>query len=388
MLFNKSIRMIINQDYILQQMAVLIKEKQCSQKKDQTEKDKLYRIKIFFPKWLRSIIFHPLNPVYSVFLQHKQWKNNHKKEVLPLEQLNLYATDFIQYILGNNVNFDTGLYYPQEDETTITRLIDNRIKSFINGYNSIPLEENEVRQAISWEQNIKNSTKTVKDGYSLTLDSIQYFLPLNSFAENVFMHDYGLKYVPKNIIEYTKGKDFLDIGAFMGDTAIFFSKKYEPNIVYAYEPIDANIQLLNKTIRNNDVNNIHVVNKGIGNKEEKLDIYFDPHELSNSSINGAVTDNLSEKQEIQITTIDEECRNRTVGLIKMDIEGAEYSAIEGGMETIKRDKPVLLISLYHTGKDFFDIPPLLQEIVPEYKFRFMDLRLAHPFFEKVLIAYP
>lgn len=43
--------MIINQDYILERIAILIKEKQNSQKKNQTEKDKLYRIKLFFPKW-------------------------------------------------------------------------------------------------------------------------------------------------------------------------------------------------------------------------------------------------------------------------------------------------------------------------------------------------
>lgn len=380
--------MIIDQNYIRKRMTVLIKTNQSSQKQEQTKRDRLYKIKLLFPKWLRSIVFHPFNPVYSVFLQHKQWKNNNKKSFIQLEQLNPYATNFIDYIFENNVYFDTSLYYPQEDEAAIARFIDNRIKSFINGYNTIPIDREEVREALDWEQNIKRSTKTLKDGYALSLEGIEYFLPLNGFAENVFMHDYGLKYIPKEIIGYTKGKDFLDIGAFMGDTAVFFAKKYEPNKVYAYEPINTNIELLSKSISKNNTNNIVVINKGIGDKEEVLDMYFDPQELSNSSINKAITENLFNKQEVQITTIDEECKNRNVGLIKMDIEGAEYSAIEGGIETIKRDKPVLLISLYHTGKDFFEIPSLLRKIVPEYKLRFMDLSLTHPFFEKVLIAYP
>jgi hypothetical protein len=32
----------------------------------------------------------------------------------------------------------------------------------------------------------------------------------------------------------------------------------------------------------------------------------------------------------------------------------------GAEKTIKKDKPILLISVYHTGKDFFEIKPLLE----------------------------
>jgi hypothetical protein len=91
-------------------------------------------------------------------------------------------------------------------------------------------------------------------------------------------------------------------------------------------------------------------------------------------------------EKIKITTIDEESKNKQIGLIKMDIEGFEYNAIKGGLETIKRDKPVLLISLYHTGKDFFFFFSLLKTYVPDYKFRFVDNK---PFdlTEKILMAY-
>lgn len=379
--------MIINESYISFRIAELIKEKQGSNRTEQTKQDKLYRIKLLFPKWIRNIIFHPFNPTYSIYLQYKQRKNLDKKNFLQLEQLNLYATEFIQYIFSNKVNFDTCQYYKEEDEKAIIEFIDNRIKSCLNGFTSIPIVNKEVKEAIEWDTNTRKSVKSAKDGYYLSLNNIEYYLPYNNFSENVFFHDYGLKYLPKNIIEYIKGKDFLDIGAFIGDSAILFSKKYNPRQVYAYEPINSNIEHLNKTLAKNAVDNIQIVKKGIGDEENIIDMYFDPNELSNSSINSIVTDNLREKQKIQITTIDQESKDRIIGLIKMDIEGAEFSAISGGLETIKRDKPVLLISMYHTGKDFFDIPPLLKEIAPEYKLRFMNLRLTHPFFEKVLIAY-
>ena len=87
-------------------------------------------------------------------------------------------------------------------------------------------------------------------------------------------------------------------------------------------------------------------------------------------------------------TIDKECKDRHIGLIKMDVEGVEYNVVKGGLETIKRDKPVLLISLYHTAKDFFEIPPLLKDIVPDYQFRFMNIDIVNPFSEKILVGYP
>ncbi|WP_160111084.1 FkbM family methyltransferase [Dysgonomonas sp. Marseille-P4361] len=310
-----------------------------------------------------------------------------KNNFIQLEQLNLYATNFIKYIFLNKVDFDTSLYYKKEDEDAIVEFIDNRIKSCLNGYNTIPVTSPEVKEAIEWDINTRKAVKATKKGYCLSLDHTKYYLPYNNFAENVFLHDYGLKYLPQETINYIKDKDFLDIGAFIGDSALLFLKKYSPRQVYAYEPINSNIELLSKTLVNNTVNDIQIVKKGIGDKEDVIDIHFDPTELSNSSINSEVTNNLSETQRVQISTIDNECKNRKTGLIKMDIEGAEFSAISGGMETIKRDKPVLLISMYHTGKDFFEIPPLLKKIVPEYKFRFMNLRLSHPFFEKVLIAH-
>ena len=101
-----------------------------------------------------------------------------------------------------------------------------------------------------------------------------------------------------------------------------------------------------------------------------------------------IAGNSAIKEIIHITTIDKECGDRNVGLIKMDIEGAEYSSIQGALETIKRDKPVLLISLYHTGKDFFEIPPVLKAAVPDYQFRFFNIEIVNPISEKILVAYP
>jgi len=71
---------------------------------------------------------------------------------------------------------------------------------------------------------------------------------------------------------------------------------------------------------------------------------------------------------IDTVSIDERFISEKVSFIKMDIEGAETEAIRGAMNIIKRDKPKLAISIYHKKEDIYEIPLLINEICPEYKF--------------------
>lgn len=54
--------------------------------------------------------------------------------------------------------------------------------------------------------------------------------------------------------------------------------------------------------------------------------------------------------------------------IKMDIEGAELAALKGGLKTIKKYRPQLAISIYHSNEDFINIPLFLSENLEEYIF--------------------
>jgi len=92
---------------------------------------------------------------------------------------------------------------------------------------------------------------------------------------------------------------------------------------------------------------------------------------------------------IPLTTIDSfvEKHNLHVGLIKMDIEGYELEAIKGARKTIISQRPVLVISVYHMGKDFLEIPRLIKEWRNDYTLRFLNHNHAHPFSERVLMAW-
>ena len=44
-------------------------------------------------------------------------------------------------------------------------------------------------------------------------------------------------------------------------------------------------------------------------------------------------------------------------MITIDVEGAEQNLLKGAMDTIKLQKPLLFISIYHNVADFFEIKP-------------------------------
>ena len=90
-----------------------------------------------------------------------------------------------------------------------------------------------------------------------------------------------------------------------------------------------------------------------------------------------------------MSTIDLEVSagNDEVGLIKLDIEGFEKKAIEGALETIQRDKPGLIISLYHDPIAFFEIKPLLESLDLGYSLMVRRAEATIPPGDIVLIAY-
>lgn len=77
---------------------------------------------------------------------------------------------------------------------------------------------------------------------------------------------------------------------------------------------------------------------------------------------------------------------KRVDFIKMDIEGAEFDTLKGAVKTLKRDKPDLIITIYHKGEHFFEMPKWLKKQVPEYNLRFLAFSQASPIIERVIAA--
>lgn len=134
-------------------------------------------------------------------------------------------------------------------------------------------------------------------------------------------------------------EDFvLDVGAFIGDTALLFAKNGAD--VEAYEPQrDAFLAARHNT---KDVPNIHIFNMAVGNRELLI--------TNEDAVNGNLgTRTVRQHPEGNYSCkIDDwlEYKGRPITFVKIDVEGFEPSVIAGGLELFKRDKPTLLIEVY------------------------------------------
>lgn len=148
-------------------------------------------------------------------------------------------------------------------------------------------------------------------------------------------------YLPK------KDDIVIDAGAFIGNFSVLASRLVGKNgRVIAFEPDKIVADKLRKRVKKMKLNNIIVVNKGLGKTNKKITAYSNrPGELSLTykQKNSAI-------QTINLTSIDSFLEKHKIGkvnFIKMDIEGAEIEAIKGAIKTIKKCFPCFAIASYH-----------------------------------------
>ena len=112
------------------------------------------------------------------------------------------------------------------------------------------------------------------------------------------------------------------------------------------------------------------VNKSLGDINGERSLF-----LSGTNIQGITADSNIRPYDtvlkVQETTIDSfvEENNLDVGLITADVEGAEMNLLKGALNTIKTQKPILEISIYHKTSDFFGIIPWIISLDLGYEFK-------------------
>ncbi len=166
-------------------------------------------------------------------------------------------------------------------------------------------------------------------------------------------------------ISFNKGYSrFIDCGAYNGDTA-YELKKNNKNIcteaIVLFEPDNKNFSELCKNLRIERVSNTQILFPcGVWKNNEILKFKSGLNSTSGVSDDGDTY--------IQCVAIDDVIGDFAPTFIKMDIEGAEIEAIKGAENTIKKYVPDLAISVYHRLEHLWEIPILLNNIEPSYKF--------------------
>ena len=75
-------------------------------------------------------------------------------------------------------------------------------------------------------------------------------------------------------------------------------------------------------------------------------------------------------EEIETAALDDVLEGKKITFIKMDIEGAEYEALQGARKLIMENRPRMAISVYHKFEDFVTLADLVLKMHPDYRIAF------------------
>lgn len=191
---------------------------------------------------------------------------------------------------------------------------------------------------------------------------------ITDIEERIYFDLPELPHLPQEI--------FVDAGGYDGMTSVHFCKWAMNNWkIKIFEPDSASFAVCRNNLTILD--NVEVIPKGLWNGTATLS-------FESSGSESRVADDETEKNKIQVVSLDEYLQGEPVTFIKMDIEGSELNAIKGASKTIRKYKPKLAISIYHKAEDIIEIPKLLLELNKEYRFWVRHYSLS--WFDTVLYA--
>ena len=196
--------------------------------------------------------------------------------------------------------------------------------------------------------------------------------------------------LPPAVLTRVNGKAVIDGGGFIGDTLTLFTQLFPQSVSYSFEPMAGAFQYLSNLLKE------PIAQGKI--KPYQLALGKEPGTLRLSRIHQGIDASASTHidyhhdelyEEAQVITLDDFVAEHQleVGLIKLDVEGAEPEIIAGALETIKRQKPLLVIAWYHTPEEFYELKPYLESLNLGYKFKVRRSSLTLPLMDTVLIAY-
>lgn len=153
-----------------------------------------------------------------------------------------------------------------------------------------------------------------------------------------------------------------DIGAHVGFYTLFFAKLVGPGgFVYAFEPATQNLDFLSRHIKLNHLTNVRVQETAVGDHTGQAGFILHPDSSSMNRL-AALTEAAAEES-VPLLALDDFIRNGNPrpDFIKMDIEGAEFLALQG-MQSLLAEKPPILSIAIHGNEVFYQCQSLLHEM--------------------------
>ena len=192
-----------------------------------------------------------------------------------------------------------------------------------------------------------------------------------------------LQYHYKDKVTVKNGDVVVDAGSCYGEFSLFAVQHGAASVI-AFEAFPSNVENSLKTAKHHNYDNkLTIIQKAMG--KTCSPIFF---HTTGGDGSGFCSEKRVAEQDVEIpqTTLDAVSKElkKIPTFIKMDIEGAELSALQGATEVLS-NYPKLAISIYHKINDMWEIPLFIKNNFPDYKFY---CKKSSPFGECVLFCSP
>jgi FkbM family methyltransferase len=171
----------------------------------------------------------------------------------------------------------------------------------------------------------------------------------------------------------------IDVGANIGYFTLLMANLVGPHgKVIAFEPLAENFKILKENIQLNGHANVVAENLALMSRTERIEL--------RSATPGAITWVASvkidqnaavESQSAEAVTLDEYVETNgiaKVDFLKIDVEGAEASVLEGATNVLNKHKPILLIEMHELDRFKDKHPAILKLRDHDYHLRSLGIR--------------
>jgi FkbM family methyltransferase len=229
---------------------------------------------------------------------------------------------------------------------------------------------------LSWKAEINQGFSLWEDEPSRQLYFSTLAFRLSGDYSHLAMPDQENQYFPPDLPVWKQPLRFVDCGAFDGDTLMSLKLHHiQVEAIAAFEPEPINFSKLSSYVKDFPARDICLWPCAVYSSTSPL-------KFSGSGEAGKLND--SQGVTVQGVGLDEVIPNFQPNLIKMDIEGAEYDALLGARQIIKKYHPDLAICVYHCPDHLWKIPLLIKSW--DLGYRFYLRSHAYSGFDMVLYA--
>lgn len=204
--------------------------------------------------------------------------------------------------------------------------------------------------------------QTPKGNFWIRKES-RFVLPFNLAEQERKIYGEGSHFVQNGDIVLDCGAN---IGVFVREALNAGASK-----VVAIEPAPENIEALRRNFAPEIADGrVIVYPKGVWDKDDFLTLQIDHGNSAADSFVMHPEHAKESKEKFPLTTIDKlvaELGLERVDFIKMDIEGAETRALEGGRGVLAKHRPRLSVSVYHDPTHPAEVPKVIQAAWSGYK---------------------